>query len=546
VALRLPTASDYCDAVATPRYAFEDPELAGAEPVLTALGLPRAISGNYASVFTLETPDQRRIAVKCFTRSAHAQEERYAAISRTLERLATSWQVGFCYLPRGIRVSGFWHPVLRMEWVEATGLIPWIEAHLDRPEALTGLADEVVRVTGELERAGIAHGDLQHGNLLVDDAGHIRLVDYDGMFVPELARFGSCESGHRHYQSPRRASFFGPELDRFSAWTIHSSLVALARRPALWSELRRPGDETLLFREADYRDPSSSRALEALRRSGDRTLAVLADRLRPLWLLDPSEVPPLGQNGRAAPAKARTARATVLPPAIERAPDPVPVVERPARALAAPEKGAGPSSAAEKGPAPFSEPAPSARTTPVPKTKEKKRGRRVRRRPPRAVEPDARPVSFEETVSKVRAALVTLAGVDFALLTAAVPDRADAGPWALLLQVFVVLAAVLALFVGFRASPELRIQQERARDFDLRQREARVAAQAFRRAEADRRVAGDEPNRGADPERSVERARRRQMAADARLALARRRLDACADLRFSAYARRVLFGGGRA
>jgi len=531
---RLPTASDYCDAVATPRHAFEDAELGGAEPVPTRLGLPRAISGNYATVFTLETTDRRRIAVKCFTRSAPAQEERYAAISRALERLEASWKVDFRYLPRGIRIAGFWHPVLRMEWVEAAGLIPWIEAHLDRPAALSGLADEVVRVTGELEKAGIAHGDLQHGNLLVDDSGRIRLVDYDGMFVPELARLGACESGHRHYQSPRRGSFFGPGLDRFSAWVIHASLVALARCPALWSELRRPGDEALLFRERDYPDPSASRALEALRRSGDRVLAELADRLRSLWLLDPTEVPPLSRRAKGSGASS----------AAEKVPDPF---ARPGRASAPavpesvpdrPER-----AAARATPVP-------ARATPVPEPvpaapKQRKRVRRMRR-PPRAVEPDGRPVSFEETVSKVRAALVTLAGVDFALLTAALPDRSDSGPWALLLQVAVAFAALTALLVGFRASPELRLQRERAHDFELRQREARVAAQAFRRAQAERRVAGDEPARGADPERAVERARRRQAAADARLALARRRLDACADLRFSAFARRVLLGGGRA
>ena len=41
-------------------------------------------------------------------------------------------------------------------------------------------------MTADLERHGIAHGDLQHGNLLVAADGTFRLVDYDGMYVPAL------------------------------------------------------------------------------------------------------------------------------------------------------------------------------------------------------------------------------------------------------------------------------------------------------------------------------------------------------------------------
>ena len=39
----------------------------------------------------------------------------------------------------------------------------------------------------------IAHGDLQHGNIIVQDDGTIRLVDYDGCYVPELAGLKSNE-----------------------------------------------------------------------------------------------------------------------------------------------------------------------------------------------------------------------------------------------------------------------------------------------------------------------------------------------------------------
>lgn len=40
----------------------------------------------------------------------------------------------------------------------------------------------------KLHEKSIAHGDLQHGNILVDSNGNIYLIDYDSMFVPSLEK----------------------------------------------------------------------------------------------------------------------------------------------------------------------------------------------------------------------------------------------------------------------------------------------------------------------------------------------------------------------
>ena len=41
-----------------------------------------------------------------------------------------------------------------------------------------------------LQAQQMAHGDLQQGNILVLDGGRLKLVDYDGLFVPEMKRLG--------------------------------------------------------------------------------------------------------------------------------------------------------------------------------------------------------------------------------------------------------------------------------------------------------------------------------------------------------------------
>ena len=38
----------------------------------------------------------------------------------------------------------------------------------------------------DLHSVGFSHGDLQHGNIMVNSEGKLFLVDYDSMFVPGL------------------------------------------------------------------------------------------------------------------------------------------------------------------------------------------------------------------------------------------------------------------------------------------------------------------------------------------------------------------------
>ena len=69
---------------------------------------------------------------------------------------------------------------------------------------IADFAGKFVRMVRDLSALNIAHGDLQHGNLLVTPSGEPKLIDYDGMFVPGLAKIGACEKGHVNYQSPTR------------------------------------------------------------------------------------------------------------------------------------------------------------------------------------------------------------------------------------------------------------------------------------------------------------------------------------------------------
>jgi Protein kinase domain len=302
--VQFPSGTQYREALQNTLFCFQDPDLRGGTPELDPLGLPRPISGNFASVFNIAGHDGRRWAVKCFTRYAEDQERRYAAISHHLAQLSYPWKVSFEFLHSGVRIQGNqWYPCLKMEWIQATGLARFIETHLWEPAVLATVAKCFADMVAELAAAGIAHGDLQHGNILVAPDGRLKLIDYDGMFVRGLEVFGANEKGHVNYQSPERSlNQWGAELDRFSAWVIYLSLVALTLDPTLWSRLRADGDECLLFRSDDYVDPATSQALLAFQTSGNDQLRALASVVERLWSTDLQSLPPLRPQDAPTPA----------------------------------------------------------------------------------------------------------------------------------------------------------------------------------------------------------------------------------------------------
>ncbi|MFJ6694581.1 hypothetical protein ACIQM4_00710 [Streptomyces sp. NPDC091272] len=295
-----PSGAQYAEALQHTQLCFQHPELVGARPELTKLGLPRAISGAFASVFSLTSVDSgKRYAIKCFTRNVPDQERRYQAISARLARLdpaelSQRWNLGFEYLTDAISVGPHRYPVLKMEWAEAVTLSSWLDDNHAHPSAVDRLADRFEALTRDLDALEIAHGDLQHGNLLVADDDTLRLVDYDGMYVPELAGMSGTERGHRNYQSPMRGNDdFGAELDRFSAWVIFLSLKAIASDPALWGRLHEPRGEFLLLTEDDFKSPGGSTRLQTLLAHPDRTVAGLADQLMSLAAQPLDALPPL-------------------------------------------------------------------------------------------------------------------------------------------------------------------------------------------------------------------------------------------------------------
>ncbi|MFH8610253.1 hypothetical protein ACH4D5_22510 [Streptomyces sp. NPDC018029] len=297
--LAFPSGREYQEALQNTDVCLRDHDLRGARPQANKLGLPRPISGQFASVFSLTSTAGRRYALKCFTSHVRDQQDRYEAISNKLSgidpgSLSQPWRIGFDYVPDGILVNGSRFPVLKMDWVEAVTLSNWLDHHFTDSVAVRNLAERFAQLTTDLAAHDIAHGDLQHGNLLVAQDGTFRLVDYDGMFVPALNGRRSTERGHRNYQSPARGDDdFDSTLDHFSNWVIYLALQAIAVDSSLWTRLHEPDGEYLLLMEDDFKNPAGSVRLSALLGHTESTVRGLAEQIKALAWQPLSLVPRL-------------------------------------------------------------------------------------------------------------------------------------------------------------------------------------------------------------------------------------------------------------
>ena len=286
--MRLPQYTDYQAAVQTPRIAFgNDSELARCRPEMLT-GTPWARTGTFAYTYRLQNGG-KQWAVRCFSKYDPGQR-RYDAISRFLNTQRAVFFVPTQYRTQGILVNGRWYPITKTLWVKGQTLEVFIDDNISKRQVIGNLLDQFQRLIALLEDLEVAHGDLQHGNILVSN-GKLVLIDYDGMYVPELADFGTEERGHPDYQHPARKREYGPHLDRFSAIVIYLTLRALTLRPELWGDYSAGGDHLMLKQKRDFLSPGSSPALRDLEAIPD--LRSLVQRFRAICNADLAQVPQL-------------------------------------------------------------------------------------------------------------------------------------------------------------------------------------------------------------------------------------------------------------
>jgi eukaryotic-like serine/threonine-protein kinase len=353
-----PAAGDYYKAVQAPARVFTVPKLQAAEFVWDSLG-PTLARGSSAVVFQAAVEGKPQ-ALRCYIRNDASSRDRYSALDAYLAAHDLSPYVsGTTWLDGAIQVNRATWPVLTMDWIDGRTLNEYVDFLVasSNAAALTTLAAKWRALVALLQGSDFAHGDLQHGNIMVDQDGTLRLVDFDGVWIPQLAGHSPpTEFGHPNYQHPA-PHVWDRWLDTFSALVIYLSLVALSKDPALWLALY--NSKNLLFAKADFFPPFKTEAWKQLAALGDPQVDELVRRLQeccdPDWVSSKSLEMTLDQQA-VTPARQPI-------PVEQRWWEKKPIAAAGAAAEGAPAAGAGPPAgpaAAGSAPRPWTPATPSA------------------------------------------------------------------------------------------------------------------------------------------------------------------------------------------
>lgn len=259
----LPTIPEYNSSIEVPSLVLPQ-VLKGGHPVTKGVRLIK-YSGGFCVVYPYEVVG-KRYAVRCWHAEVDNAKVRTQQIAEALKTCQLPYFVGFEYFQDGIVTSQGTQPIVVMDWVDAKPLKSFLAAHIGDKETIHKLAENFKQMTVDLHRVHFSHGDLQHGNIMVNDDCSLTLVDYDSMYVPSLNGMSDDVKGLSGYQHPLRwkQQKLSEKTDYFSEWVIYISLIALAVDPSLWVDLKMEDSDTMLFESDDFSKGKSANIFQRL------------------------------------------------------------------------------------------------------------------------------------------------------------------------------------------------------------------------------------------------------------------------------------------
>ena len=184
--------------------------------------------------------------------------------------------VDFHFSPNALQVGGEVLPGISMDLVNGDTLgdffVKCRKPGILTNEVFTTLAQEFLDMCRTFRRLGMAHGDLSNKNIIVTPDHHLKLIDYDSVFVPGMEHnYEQTTTGDLHFQHPKRKESYNPASnsdDNFSQIVIYTILLALSKDPSLLQI----ANENEVFMANDFVSESSlvnSRAYKTMAKIND-------------------------------------------------------------------------------------------------------------------------------------------------------------------------------------------------------------------------------------------------------------------------------------
>jgi len=273
-----PSRTDIVTAMRNPHVSFKSSEIIGGSVIQKGSRIIQ-YSGGYTTVFPFHKQTGNKVAVRLWIADIGDAKKRSLEISNYLKNLNNAYFAGFKYIDDAVLVNGTLHPIVLMDWVDGQTLKEYINSNITNTSKILGLAEKFKEMTAYFHKENIAHGDLQHGNILVKSDGSLVVIDYDSMFIEPLNGMSDTIKGLPGYQHPTRHSnqFVNSRLDYFSELVIYLSLLIYADTPKLWDEYYETED--LLFSKEDFANPSNSKLISNHLKSSNPTISELSEKM---------------------------------------------------------------------------------------------------------------------------------------------------------------------------------------------------------------------------------------------------------------------------
>jgi formylglycine-generating enzyme required for sulfatase activity len=218
-------------------------------------------SGNFAVVFKLmNRTTGREIALKCFTRHQEGRKQNFQKIRECLNNYPSEYLVDYQYHDEELWVEtgheeGAEIPVLAMDWVNGLTLGDYVRQCCEKRDisSLKTLLEEFMWFSIWLLHQPFAHGDLNPDNIIIRPDGKPVLLDYDGMYVPEMQGQKAQELGSPVYRHPFRTEvYFSKRMDDYSLVILLLELRILTLAPDKYLN----SGESLCLNTDDLKNPA--------------------------------------------------------------------------------------------------------------------------------------------------------------------------------------------------------------------------------------------------------------------------------------------------
>ena len=272
----MPNVVDIIQSIQVPQL-IKDEHINIGKPILDNRGRPIHYTGGFAVVFPFLV-NGSKWAFRCWSADLGDVEKRLHTLSKELKHLQLPYFCDFSYEPIGIIIGGKAYPTTRMQWIDGNTIKDYLCDNRNDTKMISKLANNFLKMCETLHNYDIAHGDLQHGNILVDATGHIFFFFFDSVYLPALNKTDDIISGLPDYQHPKRKENkdASEKLDYFSELVIYLSIRAIAENPSLVDKYQVKDADRMLFSKEDYEDLKHSHIYQDVISLGNEFVELLS------------------------------------------------------------------------------------------------------------------------------------------------------------------------------------------------------------------------------------------------------------------------------